>query len=393
MFCTFLLSAILTIAPSDGLRDRAVTIAAHTAPDRALEFVLHLRDANGVAWTSRVVAATDARGEAKLAEPRRLFSSALPSVGTAPFAWPRDLQPATGRLELVENGRVVAQQPLVRRQIGANVMRQRIATSRVYGESFIPRNGTSLPAVVVLGGSEGGYPIDIPAMLASHRIAALSSAYFGEPGLPQDLVEVPIERVRDAVHYLAALSRVNPRRIAVLGVSRGGELAFVAAAHFPEIRAAAGIVPSPIVEAGLRFGKSPVNESAWTLQGKPLPFASYAQIMEFIRSGNAASVPNAVIDFQRINGPVAIIAGADDRLGLSGLLFRRTLNLLHLRAGDLFEDYRGAGHLIEIPYTPTANRETLKTPYGMLQFGGNPDAYAAADAQSWPLLVHFLYAH
>ncbi len=191
-------------------------------------------------------------------------------------------------------------------------------------------------------------------------------AYFGAPGLPKDLVDIPVERVADAVGYLARRRDVRANKIAI------------------------GIVPSPLVEPGLRYGKGPVNEPAWTYDGKPIPFATYPEIEALLHSGDIRPVRDALIDFVKINGPVAIIAGGDDTLGFSGALFSRALPYLHLARTDVFENFPGAGHLIDAPYTPTANLERLQTPYGVLRFGGTPSAYAEADARSWKTIIELL---
>lgn len=256
----------------------------------------------------------------------------------------------------------------------------------------MPVGSGSHPAVVVLGGSEGGYPRDVPALLASRGIAALSIAYFGVGALPKDLVGVPIETVANAVMFLRGRAGVDKDGIGIVGISRGGELALLSASYFPSIRAAVSIVPSPVVEAGLRFGSGPVDGSPWTYNGKPLPFATFVQLQRFLQTGDVSPIASAIIPLERINGPVAIVAAGDDQLGFSGALFRRAFAQRPLRSGDLFLNYSSAGHLVDMPYTPTANLLTLRTPYGVLHFGGTSAGYAFADADSWPRILRFLKA-
>ncbi|MDQ2680061.1 MAG: hypothetical protein M3Y21_03440 [Candidatus Eremiobacteraeota bacterium] len=280
---------------------------------------------------------------------------------------------------------------VIRRQIGRSVRRTIVRTPTVFGELFTPPDRGPHPGIVVLGGSEGGYPTDLPAMLASHGFAALSIAYFGEPDQPKDLVGVPIETVRAAAEYLVRQHSANVGGVGVLGVSRGGELALLAAAHFRSIRAVVAIVPSPIVEAGLRFGTGPVDASAWTYAGNPVPFATFPQIERFLQIGDEVQIAPSLIQLGNINGPVEIVTAGDDQLGFSGALFTQFLKQHPLRSGDGHVNYAAAGHLIDIPYTPTANLSELRTPYGVLHFGGNPQAYAVADADSWPRILSFLH--
>ncbi len=390
MVLGLIVSAFLLAAPSDALRDTAITVKARAHPNARVGFELHLTDAKGIQWRKRLDVRTDARGWATLADPMRLFLGAQPRSGQAPFAWPNALgsQPAT--LELLAGPREIAAQHLLRRQRSPDVTQHKVRTTSVVGELFIPRNAKRVPGIIVLGGSEGGYPSDIAALLSAHGYATLASAYFGESGTDKSLVDVPIERVAAAVRYLKRQPQVDSKRIALFGVSRGGELAYLAASLLPDIGAAIGIVPSPVVEAGLRFGKGLVNEPAWTYKGKPVPYATFPEIQQFLHTGNIGPVKDALIRFDRIRGPVAIIAAADDELGLSGKLFSRALPSLHLRRRDVFVDYKGAGHLIDMPFTPTANLAQLRTPYGVLHFGGTSSGYAEADVQSWHLILQFL---
>ena len=54
--------------------------------------------------------------------------------------------------------------------------------------------GQRRPAAVVFGGSDGGNGmIDAAAMLAARGYPALALACFGAPGLPSQLVNIPLE--------------------------------------------------------------------------------------------------------------------------------------------------------------------------------------------------------
>jgi acetyl esterase/lipase len=66
-------------------------------------------------------------------------------------------------------------------------------------------------------------------LLAAHGYPTLSLAYFGEPGLPRELVNVPLEYFARAVRVLRRQPGVDPDHIAVMGDSRGGEAALLVA--------------------------------------------------------------------------------------------------------------------------------------------------------------------
>ena len=84
----------------------------------------------------------------------------------------------------------------------------------------------------MLGGFEGGVP---SGSLVSQGYATLFLAYFGVTPLPSPLEEIPVETVTRAVDWLSSRPEVDPARIGVIGVSKGGELALVAAVRDPRI--------------------------------------------------------------------------------------------------------------------------------------------------------------
>ncbi len=59
------------------------------------------------------------------------------------------------------------------------------------------------PALIVLGGSEGGYNEGWATVIASKtRMPTLALAYFGAPGLPPTLENIPLETVEKAMEWL-----------------------------------------------------------------------------------------------------------------------------------------------------------------------------------------------
>ena len=73
-----------------------------------------------------------------------------------------------------------------------------------------------------------------PRFAALDYIAA-TLPYFRYQGLPGELVEIPIERVGLAIEVLTERSDVDGKRIAIFGVSKGGEFALLAASLYPQL--------------------------------------------------------------------------------------------------------------------------------------------------------------
>lgn len=108
------------------------------------------------------------------------------------------------------------------------------------------------PAILLLGGSEGGDSMSLAASaFAKKGYVAASVAYFGSPGLHSTLENIPAETVGKALDVIAKRSDVDPTRIAIMGISKGAELALLAASTYPQFRAVIADVPSPFAWQGI----------------------------------------------------------------------------------------------------------------------------------------------
>lgn len=275
---------------------------------------------------------------------------------------------------------------------------------------FLHGPGAPRPGVVVIGGSDGGLTTAtrIAGLLASRGLNALALAYFGLPGLPRHLQGVPVEYVHTALGWLGAHPAITGNAASILGVSRGGELALLAASTCPHpLRAVAAITPTVYLWPALTDPGEP-PAAAWTLHGRPLPFLpeespAVAAAVEGILTGSgtdpaapymeaaiATTLPNdrtaARIPVDRIACPVLLATGGADALWPSAQHCADIVD--HRGAGHHWEHltYTGAGHRISL--FPTAPISTRSDPVGgpRLEFGGTDQATAAAAADLWARL-------
>ncbi|RPI29665.1 MAG: acyl-CoA thioesterase [Chloroflexota bacterium] len=288
----------------------------------------------------------------------------------------------------------------------AAVVRQPVRDGRLVGTLFYPVTDAPRPTVICLGGSEGGLSEGTAALLASHGYTALALAYFGYETLPPELVEIPLEYFAEAIAWLKTQPAVDPARMAVLGGSKGAELALLLGATYPQdIRAVVAYKPSSVVWMGIstrpeNYSQGP--RSSWSSSGVGIPFANGGFTLNMVglvtgreialrswyqaglESGGAVS---AVIPVEKIDGPVLLVSGVDDQMWPSTEMGDAVMKRLRAN-GHPYEDihlvYDQAGHSIYIPYLPVQTQE------GNMLFGGTPEASARASADSWPRVLHFL---
>lgn len=283
------------------------------------------------------------------------------------------------------------------------VKRQSVRTDGIVGTLFYPTTPGMYPTVITLGGSEGGLGESRARLLASRGYTAFALAYFGFETLPKELVELPLEYFAKAIAWLKTQPSVNPDQIVVMGTSKGGELALLLSATYPQdIKGTIAYVPSAVVYRGLYSGQT--NRSSWTLGGKPVPFLGFAYTPECIALANkkppvyncvygkalenVAAVATASIAVEKINGPVLLLSGTDDQVWPSAQFSEMVMARLkaknfaftyeHLR-------YEGAGHFIGVPFLPSNQTQTAD-----LVGGGTAEANGTASADSYIKVLDFL---
>lgn len=129
--------------------------------------------------------------------------------------------------------------------------------------------------VIVVGGSEGNenIPMNVGAQFAEKGIPALGICYWNVPGLPDQLIRVPLEPFEKAIAWL---KKMGYEKIFIYGISKGGELALLAASLMPEIYGVVALSPSHCLWGGMNGNKGLLNKtftkySEFTWRGKDFP--------------------------------------------------------------------------------------------------------------------------
>ena len=250
-------------------------------------------------------------------------------------------------------------------------------------------------AIIVLGGSEGGLggSRNLARRLAAAGFDAIAVSYFGEAGQSPRLDQVPIEPMTRAREWLEA--RPGPgEAIAVLGVSKGGELALLTASRDPAIKAVVAAVPSHVVWQGIDM-QGGMTGSSWTVGGVPLPYVPYDLSNGFISvhalyAGSLASAPaEAEIPVEQIAGPILLVSGQADTLWPSTEMANRVeqrLRANNFPHGVTHLAYPDAGHAV-FGAPVRADTPGLER---VLSVGGTIDGLVAARADVWPRAIAFL---
>ncbi len=296
------------------------------------------------------------------------------------------LGPHEVQFEVIHNDTVVATAMASRTGVPDDLVRESIDVPDLIADYYAPAGSESQPAIMVLGGSEGGLPLrNVPSLLAMHGYSALGVAYFGLGGLPDALENIPLEYFASAIAWLQARPEVDRDRIGVIGYSRGGELALLLGAYYPELGAAISVAGSGVVHSGIDWSDfSRPQFPGWTWQGEPIPYVDESTTVD-----DPASVERVTIPVETINGPVMLIAGEADELwpsaGLSQFAWDR-LRTAYRAWPDEFLTYPGAGHLIQPPYQPM----NFARSFNGLPFGGNARDDTYAGANSWQAILNML---
>jgi dienelactone hydrolase len=362
-------------------------------------------------------------GSYKQADARGLFWAQSPVPAVQPADIPTDWKNSVVKFAASVEGKVVAESSLELLSALPEVKTEKV--DQFPGALFANiRDGRKRPAIILLGGSEGGSLVTRgAASLASHGFAVLALPYYSPaqwpsmkaelPELPSAFADIAVERLDDARAWLQKRADnekdVDATRIAIHGTSKGAEYALLAGAHLGWPTAIVAIVPTDVVWEGWgQDAKGPVQpgtRSSFSLRGKPLAFVPYKDFaQEFMgfqtgepvkirrpqdrgRAANPEAAVAARIPVEKIKAPVFLLGGQDDQVWASGMMAH---NIAERRAEAKLETvsliYTDAGHFIGTHgYGPTTQYDA-----GPNKSGGTPEGNARAQADSWPRTIAFL---
>lgn len=213
-------------------------------------------------------------------------------------------------------------------------------TDGFHGELFRPEQD-SYPGRVLIcfSGSDGKFELSrmLAQVFQARGLTALALAYVMEEGLPRQFYHVPIDPLEAAA---VRLHDMGYEKVGLWGISKGAELALTAGSLLPGlVNAVVAVAPMNTVCQGFSKTKgiTIMPGSTWTFHGEEVPYSSfrmdrfplgkvlgkslkareltmYDLYIPLVNNPN----PDAVIQTERITGPILLISSKMDTMWPSG---------------------------------------------------------------------------
>ena len=394
-------SQTLEIIPNRALADESAVVRAKgLEPSEHISIRAQLVDGLGKHWSSQAEFIADAQGAVDTSQQAPVKGS-YDEVSALGLIWsmkpqekhvssyqpPRDMGAQIIKFQLMRNGQQVASAQLEQLGIAEGVQQIKVE-GQLHGVLFLPNTKERRPGVLVVGGSEGGIPRRKAAWLASRGYAALALAYFRYDDLPPLLEGIPLEYFGSALAWMMQRPGIAADRIAVMGTSRGGELALQLGSMYPQIKAVVAYVP-----ANVRYPACCGNTRvpyAWTWQGQPLAYDT-----PWAPRRNAVAGMLAAIAVEDTHGPILVISGENDGVWQSTEMANAVVGRLkqsHFSYSCQHLKYPHAGHRAGRPEIVPAWHGSVRNPTSgrAENLGGNAQGDAQSSLDAIPKVLEFL---
>lgn len=420
----------LSITPAGGLIDEPRRIVVRgVAADALVAISTRTRRGGGRCWDSQATFIADPLGVIDLARDAPVGGdyaevSAMgliwgqhPLDAAAAEVFPDDvMQPLLTMVTAETADGILVEAELVQNFAAEGVTRRAIREEGLVGTLFTPPGPGPHPVVIVLNGSGGGINEARGALYASRGYHALALGYFKAPGLSPFITGTPLEYLETGLCWAHRTLQPKDGFVAVSGQSRGGELALLLGATYPDlVSAVIAYVPGAMVH-GAQGAADPARDGwrgpTWTRGGVPLPHLwqdnravhwhpwaggtppsrHHSVFFEGLKDRELAA--RARIPVEKIAGPVLLISGRDDRAWPSSLYSRMVVSTLRAHGHPYpvrHLDFDNAGHSINLPFVPTT-QTSREHPVSKVPFtsGGSASGNAKADEGSWRGVLDFL---
>lgn len=411
----------LTVEPKSSLYHHPLSIkVSGLQPAQQLTLQVEAVDAEENQWESRAVFVADEKG---IVDPATAESIAGSYTGLHPMGlfWSMksedDHQIATGKgftatIKVLSEEEELARKTIYRkstRELDALNISHLEKRDSLIADYYLPEGEGQRPAIIFLGGSGGHFRQERASLFASEGFAVLNLKYFRYEGLPDGIIEIPLEYVEKAHRWLAEQPEVDTRNIGIMGRSMGSELALLYAAHYDGLAYVVAEAPSNVVWFGWQEGTS-----SFSYQGQGFPYAEYTDEdserveLEMRAKGqqyhdgpkflsafkNEEMIEQAAIKVENISCPILFISGTDDMVWPSTMMANRMMERLkqkqfaypveHLAYEKAGHNFAGGGQGCGIPFLPPEDYSNGNAR------GGTDEGNALAASASWKAILEFI---
>jgi uncharacterized protein len=251
--------------------------------------------------------------------------------------------------------------------------------------------------VLVLTGSSARMDVERTRLFTQRGALAVALRWFGGPGQPPGICEIPLESFTLAVDWLVDR---GVRQVGILGVSKGAEAALLVACRDLRVRTVVAISPSSVGWANVgpgADGQTHPYRSSWTWRDRPVPFVpydetwtpsepagpvAYRSLYERSMGAFPERAASAAIPIEEAAADLLLVAGHADAMWPSEI-FATDLAARRRQAGRQVEviGHPDAGHR---PYFPD---EPAPPPSVSSAHGGTSAADAALGRAAWPRIL------
>jgi len=314
--------------------------------------------------------------------------------------WEKGLHSSIVNFSVILEEKEVASASVERYLLKDSVQQEKLPNG-LQGRLYLPHDGVAKKVVICLSGSDGSIP---------DEMASISLGYFAQEGLPKNLSQIPMEYFEKALKFLETHPNTKGAKIAVVGGSRGGELALLLASRYTQISSVVAYAPSHVMWSGYGDYKE-MKHSSWSYQSKELPFVQVKMSLgamfryffskkpieftsTFLNSLKKEIKEEAIIAVEKIKGDVLLISGEDDKMWCSTLMAKKVMSRLkehNFSYGYEHLSYKNAGHFITIPYYPSTHKNIVH-PHDQKVYalGGSTLEDLRASEDSWGRVLKFL---
>lgn len=206
-------------------------------------------------------------------------------------------------------------------------------------------DGEKRPLIVYFGGSEGGNSLTKAHNTSERQFyidagyAILAVGYFGMPGIPAELDRISLNGIYQAIQHAQQDPNIDASCTALIGGSKGAELALLLASRYPQINAVISLAGSHV-----SFNSTSIaadgRTASYYFDHQPVPFIQLPKkaivpmlLGDFRRAHELAledkeQVASAIIEVEKINGPILLVSGEKDHVWPSAEMSTKVVNRL-----------------------------------------------------------------